>query len=164
MEADKKEQKRLSRKKQGSNNWKKQKKRLVRAHRKLRNARRDFLHKLSRGYIDNYDVIAVENLDTKNLSESKSSKLNQHIANHAWNEFVSMLVYKCIYKLVRKLIEINPKNITKNCSTPNCNNKVDKDLSDRTYKCGMCGLEIDRDLNVTINIMYRALDLVGQGL
>ncbi|OKY77412.1 MAG: IS605 OrfB-like transposable element containing RNAse H-like and Zn finger domain [Candidatus Methanohalarchaeum thermophilum] len=90
----KKEQKKLSRKEKGSNNWKKQKKKLAKAHKKLRDARRDFLHKLSRAYSDKYDVIAVEDLDSKNLSEGESSALNRHIANHAWNEFVSMLAYK----------------------------------------------------------------------
>ena len=159
----KKEQKKLSRKEKGSNNWKKQKERLAKAYKKLRDARRDFLHKLSRAYVDRYDVIAVEDLDSKNLSEGESSTLNRRIANHAWNEFVSMLTYKAS-QAGKQVIEVNPKNTTKNCSNPNCENKVDKRLSDRTHKCKECGLEINRDLNAAINIVNRAINLVGQGL
>lgn len=158
-----KEQKRLSRKQKNSNNWKKQKQRLAKAHKKLRNARRDFLHKLSRAYVENHDVIIIEDIDSKNLSESKSSKLNRHIANHAWNEFVSMLVYKAS-QAGKQIIEIDPKNTTKNCSNPDCNNKVDKKLSDRTHKCSECGLEIDRDLNASVNIVNKGISLVRQGL
>ncbi len=64
----------------------------------------------------------------------------------------------------KQIIEINPKNTTKNCSNPNCDNKGEKPLSERTHKCGMRGLEADRDLNASINILNRAIDLIGQGM
>ncbi|PTD93789.1 hypothetical protein C9439_05410 [archaeon SCG-AAA382B04] len=159
----KKEQKKLSKKEKGSNNWKKQKKRLAKAHKKLRDARRDFLHKLSRAYVDKYDVIAVEDLDSKNLSEGEGSVLNRHIANYAWNEFTSLVAYKAS-QAGEQVIEIRAKNTTKNCSNPGCSNKVDKELFDRVHECRECGLEIDRDLNAAINIVNRAISLVGQGL
>ncbi|OKY78163.1 MAG: IS605 OrfB-like transposable element containing RNAse H-like and Zn finger domain [Candidatus Methanohalarchaeum thermophilum] len=121
------------------------------------------MHKLSRAYVDRYDVIAVEDLDSKNLSEGESSALNRYIANHAWNEFVSMLAYKAS-QAGKQVIEVEAKNTTKSCSNPNCDNKVDKELTDRTHKCKECGLEIDRDLNAAINILNKAISLVGQGL
>nr|WP_279432243.1 zinc ribbon domain-containing protein [Caldanaerobacter subterraneus] len=46
---------------------------------------------------------------------------------------------------------------TKTCSS--CGNIEDLSLSDRIYKCSRCGLEIDRDLNATINM----LKMVGLG-
>ncbi len=75
-----------------------------------------------------------------------------------------MVVYKCIYKLVGKLIEVNPKDTSKNCSNPNCNNKGNKDLLERIHKCKECDLEIDRDLNAPINIVNKVIDLIGQVL
>ena len=58
-------QRELSRKKKGSKNRVKARVRLARAHERLENQRNDFLHKLSRFYVDNYDVIAVENLTSR---------------------------------------------------------------------------------------------------
>jgi len=55
-------QRNLSRKQKGSKNWEKARIKLAKAYEKLVNQRDDFLHKLSRFYVDNYDLIVVENL------------------------------------------------------------------------------------------------------
>lgn len=52
------EQKKLSRKKKGSANRKKQIIKVARVHRKIRNQRKDFNHKTSRTLVNNYDLIA----------------------------------------------------------------------------------------------------------
>jgi putative transposase len=54
-----------------------------------------------------------------------------------------------------KIIEVNPKNTTKNCS--NCGNKQDMPLCKREYKCKNCGLELNRDYNSAINILNKGL-------
>lgn len=59
LERIKIEQRKLSRKKKGSKNYEKQRKKLAGCYEKLRNQRDDFLHKLSRFYVDNYDVIVL---------------------------------------------------------------------------------------------------------
>uniref|UniRef100_UPI0025E82A81 RNA-guided endonuclease InsQ/TnpB family protein n=1 Tax=Methanothermococcus sp. TaxID=2614238 RepID=UPI0025E82A81 len=51
----KKVQKNLSKKIKGSNNYKKTKLKLIKVYDKLNNQKNDFLHKLSRYYINNYD-------------------------------------------------------------------------------------------------------------
>ncbi len=79
------------------------------------------------GYIDNYDVIAVEDLETKELKEGESSELNMHIANHAWSEFTSMLIYKAS-QAGKQVIEVDPDYTTQNCSNSECSNRVDKQL------------------------------------
>ncbi len=63
----KREQKKLSRKEKSSNNWEKQRKRTTKIHEKIRNARRYFLHKLSRYLVSNYNYIIFEDLDIKGL-------------------------------------------------------------------------------------------------
>lgn len=161
LERVKREQKKLSRKEKGSNNWKKQRQILAVAHEKLRNARRDFLHKLSRWYVDNYDVIAVEKLEAKKLGESDSAKLNKHIRNHSWREFTSMLQYKAS-QAGKRVVEVNPEYTSQDCS--NCRNRVEKSLSERTHSCPSCDIEIDRDYNSAVEILNRCLSNLGQGL
>ena len=74
LERIKIEQRKLSRKKKGSNNRKKEILRLAKLHQRLTNQRDDFLHKLSRFYVDNYDLIAVEDLNIKGMTK------NHHLA------------------------------------------------------------------------------------
>ena len=70
----KKIQKKLSRAKKGSNNRRKIVAKLDKAYEKINNQRNDFLHKLSRLYVESYDTICVEYLDVKRLKEKGNCK------------------------------------------------------------------------------------------
>ena len=72
----------LSRKKRGSRNYEEQRLKLARLYERLVNQRDDFLHKLSRFYVNNYDVICVENLNIKNMVRNRS--LAQKILDASW--------------------------------------------------------------------------------
>ena len=132
------EQRKLSRKKKGSQNRKKEILRLAKLHQRLTNQRDDFLHKLSRFYVDNYDLIAVEGLNIKGMV--KNHHLAQSILDASWSKFFGMLDSKAgiAGSLVSK---VNPRGTSKE------------------HKYGM---EIDRDYNASINILERGL--AGQGL
>jgi len=80
------EQKRLSKKKKGSKNYEKQRKKLAKKYEKLVNQRDDFLHKLSRFYVNNYDVICVENLNIRNMV--RNGNLAQKILDASWGKFL----------------------------------------------------------------------------
>ncbi|GHT01704.1 hypothetical protein AGMMS50276_30270 [Synergistales bacterium] len=103
----KKIQKRLSRKKKFSNNWFKQKKKLQKAHRRVRNIRNDHLHKTTTEISKNHAVIVIEDLKVSNMSKSASgtkespgknvrakSGLNRSILDQSWYEFRRQLEYK----------------------------------------------------------------------
>lgn len=60
----------LSRKRKGSNNRAKARIKLAKAYERLINQRNDFLHKLSRFYVNSYDVICVEKLNIKEWLET----------------------------------------------------------------------------------------------
>ncbi|MEM3809481.1 MAG: transposase, partial [Thermoproteota archaeon] len=96
----------LSRKKKGSKNYEKQKIKLAKAYERLTNQRNDFLHKLSRFYVNNYDVICVENLDIKNMV--RKHNLAQKILDASWGKFLQLLEQKAERAAVR-VVKVNPR-------------------------------------------------------
>src|SRR5262249_62141531 len=76
----------------GSGNRAKAKRRVARAHPKVRAARRDFLHKVSTGLIHRFDAVAVEDLNVAGMVRNRC--LAKAICRTGWAEFRSMLAYK----------------------------------------------------------------------
>ena len=158
MNRVKREQQKLSRKEEGSNNWEKQKVRVARAYDDLENARDDVLHKLSRWYVDTFDAIAVEDTESEDISRSPVN----YVKRQAWSKFTEYVQYKAPHAGVN-VFEVTPEYTSQDCS--NCENRVEKKLSERIHDCEECGLTIDRDLNAARNIIQRAISqTVGQGL
>jgi len=83
----------LSQKERGSANWERQRQVVAERHADLKRKRRDFLHKLSNYYATEYDLVAVEGLDAKELVELPGNSRNR--AGAAWGTFLRMLEYKC---------------------------------------------------------------------
>jgi len=150
------EQRRLSRMKKGSKNRLKQIYKVARIHERITDRRRDFLHKLSHYYVDNYDIIAVEDLAVKEMMESSYNAKNT--VDSSWSTFIQMLSYKA-EGAGRTLAKVDPKNTTQNCSR--CGNRVYKQIWVREHRCPSCGLVMDRDHNAAINILNKALKEVG---
>jgi len=151
----KKEQRKLSRRKKKSKNRAKQKIKAARVHEKIVNQRDNFLHKLSRYYVDTYGFIACEDLNIKSLV--KNHYLAKSITDVSWSRFTHMLQYKAERAGI-EVIKVEPKNTTQRCS--HCGRLVKKSLSVRTHKCE-CGFIVDRDYNSAINILKKA---IGQEL
>ena len=118
---------------------------------KIFNQREDFLHKLSRKLCNDYSIIYVEDLKTRQIIDKTKEKKNlrKTILDSGWSSFIQKLTYK-VEETGSKLVKVNPRNTTKTCS--NCGLLVEKSLSERVHKC-TCGLEIDRDYNAAINIL-----------
>ncbi len=143
-----KQQRCLSQKKKGSNNRNKQRIKVAKLHRKIRNQRQDFAHKVSRELVNAYDLIVFEKLQIQNMV--KNHHLAKSISDAGWYQLIQFTKHKAEY--AGKVVElVDPKNTTQNCS--NCGNKVPKSLSVRTHKCPYCDLEMDRDVNAAINIL-----------
>jgi len=137
----------LSRKKKGSNGWKKQRIVVARIHEKIANSRKDFLHKLTTKLVSEYDVICIEDLNVSGMM--KNRKLSKAVADVGIFELNRQLNYKAQWcgKQVVKISRWEPS--TKTCSA--CGNIRIMKLSQRVYECE-CGLVLDRDLNAAINI------------
>jgi len=152
------EQRKLSRKQHGSNNYEKQRRQVAECHADLRRKRRDFLHKLSAYYAREYDLVAVEDLNVKGMVESPSNSRNT--ASAAWRAFLSLLEYKCEREGTH-FVAVNPRGTTKECAA--CGVSTEKPLWVREHSCPACGFEADRDANAAWNILSRGLKDVGVG-
>jgi len=143
------EQRSLARKQKGSINRQKQKLVVALLHEKIRNQRKDQLHKLSKYLVDNYDTIVLEDLAVSNMV--KNHCLAKAISDMGWRELRTMLEYKSEWygKNLLTIGRFEPSSkVCSNCGTI----KKDLNLSDRTYSCYKCSFELDRDINAAINI------------
>ncbi len=142
-------QRQLSKKKKGSKNYEKQRIKIQRKYRKLRYMHEDFINKVSTAITKRYDTIFIEDLNVQGMM--KNHHIAKSVADVSLYAFKQKLQWKCD-KYGKNLVEIGRFDpSSKMCSK--CGNiKRDLKISDRTYKCDICGLTIDRDLNAAINI------------
>lgn len=151
----------LARKKPRSHRRNKAVQAVVKAHRKIRNRRADYLHKESRKLVNRFQIIVFEDLQTDNLLKRPKPKqdeetgqylpngsaakagLNKSIQDAGWATFVEYCTFKAAWA-GRTLVLVNPKNTSQICS--NCGRMVRKTLKDRWHSC-QCGEESDRDTN-----------------
>jgi len=152
-----KEQRKLSKKQKGSKNRFKQRLKVRKSQNKIRDARKDFLHKTSNSIAKNYDGIVVEDLNIKGMM--KNHCLAKSIGDVSWSEFNRQLEYKCkwSFKHYIKIGRFDPTS--KACS--NCGCVQEMPLSKRVFDCPDCGISIDRDLNASLNILNIGLSTLG---
>ena len=149
----KRAQRRLSRKKKGSKNRKKQISKLAKLHEHISNQRKDFHFKTAHWLVNNYDLIAIENISPQFMI--KNHKLAKHAVDIAISQFFNILEYES-FKHKTIVGKIDAKNTSQLCSR--CNQIVSKELSVRTHRCPYCGFVCDRDINAAINIVDRIPD------
>ena len=157
-----KEQRKLSRKvgskknQTKSNNYLKQLKKVNKIHRYIANQRLDNLHKKSTEIANQYDVVCVESLNMKSMS-NKGFGNGKATLDNGYGMFLSMLEYKLNDrgKYFIKVDKWYPSSQL--CSS--CGKQKKLTLQERIYKCD-CGLTLDRDLNAAINIKNEGLRLL----
>ena len=142
----------LSRKKKGSSNRRKAKIKVARLHQKIQNHRDEFLHQVSRKLVVLADLIVFENLDINGML--KNHHLAKHIQDHAWGKLIQFTQSKAAK--AGKVVElVDARYTSQKCSQ--CGIMVPKTLADRVHLCPNCGLEMDRDLNASLNIVTLGL-------
>ena len=124
------------------------------------NKRDDLLHKLSKWYVEKYDIITLEDVDSKELSEQG---LGKYIRSQAWSRFAEFVNYKASQAGVH-VVQVDLAFTSQDCSNPSCNNRQKKSLSEREHFCEECGLSMDRDVNAAWNVLFKSFEKVGQGL
>ena len=150
------EQRNLSRKEHNSNNWEKQRRKVAELHKRMRQKKLDFKHKVAAFYTREYDAVFVENLNVKGMLESDRNGRNT--AEVGWRDFITILKYHG-RKRGCHIVEVAPEETTKECSQ--CGVKTDKPLWVREHSCPSCGFETDRDYNAALNVWERGLKKLG---
>jgi putative transposase len=144
-----KAQRRLSKEEQGTSERAKRRKVVARVHERTRWRRGDFTHQNSRRIVNQFDVIAVEDLSVNRMVHNHC--LAKSIQDVAWSQFASFLAYKAAWA-GRRYVAVNPAYTSQDCSS--CGHrKTDLTLADRMYTCSRCGVVLDRDLNASLNIV-----------
>jgi IS605 OrfB family transposase len=129
------------------------KKRRVKAiHEQIANRRKDFHHKLSTRLVQEFDYIAVGNVNAAGLAKTNLAK---SVLDAGWSSFRNMLAYKAV-KHGAWFEEVNERFTTQTCS--DCGSisgpKGLKGLVMREWTC-QCGAAHDRDINSARNILLR---------
>ena len=124
-------------------------KQIQQVHRRLANIRNNYLHQTTTNIVKTkpYRVV-IEDLVVSNMMKNKH--LSDAIRKQGFSEFRRQLEYKCNFRGIKLVVADRFYPSSKSCSQ--CG-KIKKDLKlkDRVYKCS-CGLNIDRDLNASINL------------
>ena len=142
------EQRKLSHCRKGSRNYGKQKRILAKCYEKVRNQRKDYLHKLSRKIADGHDAAAVEDIDMKWMS--RCLKFGKSVMDDSYGAFRNMLGYKL--KDQGKELVVVGRFFPSSRMCSRCGHvKEELRLDERIYRCG-CGNCMDRDVNAAVNI------------
>ena len=154
-------QRKLSRKVKGSNTRNKARILVAKAHEKVANARKDYLHKLSRRLVDENQVIAVEDLHVKGMMRNHC--LAKSIGDAGWGSFTTMLKYKT-EQAGKGYIEVNrffPSSKACSCCL---HVQSSMPLNIRSWRCDKCGTSHDRDINAAQNIRNEAQRMIAAGI
>jgi putative transposase len=171
-----KAQRKLSRKVKFSANWRKEKAKVQRLHKRIADVRNDFLHKATTTIGKNHAMVVMEDLSVKNMSASASgslespgrnvrakSGLNKYILDQGWGEFRRQIGYKLDWA-GGMLILVPPQYTSQTCYV--CGN-VDKAnrVSQAQFICTACGHKAGADHNAALNILAagQAVSACGAG-
>lgn len=155
----KKLQRRLSRKKKGSNNYNKTKKKFAKHSGHVANQRMDFNHKLSRRIANESQVYISEDLNIKGML--KNHKLAKQVQSCGWNQLQKFIQYKVEWKggYFIKVDQFFPSSkLCHECGHKN----MDLTLNDREWTCPNCGKLIKRDENASENLYSEGITILKE--
>jgi putative transposase len=147
-------QRRVSRRRKGSNRRRKAVTLLAKAHQRVKRQRADFHHKVALQLVRQNDTIYHEDLQTANMV--RNHHLAKSIQDAGWSAFLTILAFKAAYA-GKRVVAVPPAYTSQTCS--GCGVMVSKGLSVRWHSCPECGTSLHRDHNAAKNI-----ERLGQSL
>ena len=152
-------QKRVSRKRFGSKNWKKALVKVAKLHEYVSNCRKDFHWKIAHQLCRQAGMIFVEELNLVGLSHGL---LGKHRLDAGFGQFVQILEQACFKRGVY-FQKVDSKKTSQIC--PSCLTETGKkNLSERTHVCQHCGYMTDRDVASAQVVAIRGLAAVGHAV
>lgn len=140
------------------------KRRVSAIHTKIANRRNDFHHKLSARLVQEFDYIAVGNVNAAGLAKTNLAK---SVLDAGWSSFRNRLAYKAV-KHGAWFEEVNESFTTQTCSgcgaLPDSRPKGIAGLGIREWQCSDCGCVHDRDTNAALNILRRGRATLAVGI
>lgn len=142
-------------------NYQEAKRMVAKYHQKIHNCRLDYLHKVTKKIVTDYDFIVVEDLRVRGMLNHSNTKLNNHaIANQSWYELRMMFGYKSDW-YGKTFVKVDPRYTSQDCSKCKERTGPKNNLSVRHWVCLSCGTQHDRDVNAGKNILAKGLLQVG---
>jgi putative transposase len=151
-------QRKVSRRKKGSNVRRKAVTLLAKAHKKVGRQRQDFHHKVALQLLQTNDAIYHEDVQTANML--KNPHLAKSIQDAGWSQFLNILSFKAACA-GRRVVAVNPVYTSQVCSC--CGVIVAKGLSVRWHSCPDCETSLHRDHNAALNILQLGRQQSGAG-
>lgn len=144
-------QRKLRHKNKNSRNYRKACRKIAKEHRHIANQRKDFLHKRSAEISNRYDMVCVEDLNMRTMS-NKGFGNGKATMDNGYGMFLNMLEYKLRDrgKVLVRIDKWYPSSQL--CSCCGTLHPEIKDLSIRKWTCPDCGTSHDRDVNAATNI------------
>lgn len=154
MEMAKKEKRKL----EDSKNYQKQKLKVAKLHSKVARQRSNFIHTLTKQLVEEYDIISLETLKSKEMMQDK--QLARSISDVSWFDFLTKLKYKADWN-GRTVVQIDQFFPSSQLCSSCGHNDGKKELSIREWTCSSCGEHHDRDINASLNILNEGLRILG---
>jgi len=131
-------------------------------HARIKQRRKDFLHKLSTRLVREHGAIFVGNVNAAALSQTRQAK---SVLNAGWSTFRTMLRYKCDDARVW-FDEVDEAYSTQTCSAcgARCGPKGIAGLGIREWRCRQCEAVHDRDVNAARNILAAGRRRLAEGI
>jgi putative transposase len=132
-------------------------------HAKVKNRRKDFLHKASAKLAKEFGLIVIGDVSPSRLAKTKMAK---SVLDAGWANFKRMLTYKSI-RNGGSMLEVSEAWTTQMCSV--CGSRPPSrpigiaHLGIREWTCDYCGTVHDRDVNAARNILRIGLDTLVEG-
>jgi putative transposase len=159
-------QRAVSRKRRGGKNRRKAVRLLARAYERIKEARRDFLHKAARKIVNASDAIVLEALNLRSMTRSAKGTmetpgrnvrakagLNRALLDSSFGLLRQMIVEKAV-EAARTVVEVDPRYSSQECAR--CANVAAESRRERRYVCIGCGFRVHADVNAALVIRGRA--------